>query len=144
MLIYFRPSSLISQTIMYFAPSSLWSDPDTTSSPLSSNLDLFPKLGGASAEGCGSGPTVTSDTKKDLNYLKAMLGDNPPTPGSLFDYGISSLNLIEKKSKNRVITPSSILETSAEGELFKQETRLKVTAPSFNPGTFESDNSHVR
>ena len=129
---------------MYFASSSLWSDPDTTPSPQTSSLELFPKLGGAAADGCGSGPTVVSDPKKDLNYLKAMLGDNPPTPGSLFDYGISSLNLLEKKSKNRGITPSSILEASAEGERKKQETRLKVTAPSFSPGTFEPNNSYVR
>ena len=74
-----------------------------------------------------------------------MLGDNPPTPGSLFsDYGISSLNLVEKKSKNSSFAPTSILEASAEGELKKQESRLKVTAPSFSPGTFEANNTHIR
>ena len=132
---------------MYFAPSSLWSDPDTntTASPPSSSLELFPKLGGSDGEGSGSGSTVISDPKNDLNYLKAMLGDNPPTPGSLFsDLGISSLNLVEKKSKNSSFAPTSILEASSEGELKMQESRLKVTAPSFSPGTYEANNTHIR
>ena len=132
---------------MYFAPSSLWSDPDTntTASPPSSSLELFPKLSGAEGEGSGSVQTVITDPKNDLNYLKAMLGDNPPTPGSLFsDLGISSLNLVEKKSKNSSFAPTSILEASSEGELKMQESRLKVTAPSFSPGTHEANNTHIR
>ena len=130
---------------MYFATSSLWSDPDKTtmSSPLSSSLELFPKLGGG-VEGSGSGSTLVGDTKKDLNYLKAMLGDNPPTPGSLFDYGlgISSLNLAEKKNMTKA--PTSSLESSAEGEQKMQQSLLKVTAPSFSPGTYDQNNSHMR
>ena len=112
-------------------------------SPLSPNLELFPKLGG---DGSGSGPTVLNETKKDLNYLKAMLGDNPPTPGGLFDYGLglSSLNLVEKKNMNKAPIFTPTLESSAEGEKKMQKSLLKVTAPSFSPGTYEQNISHIR
>lgn len=128
---------------MYFATSSLWSDPEKTTqaspSPSSPKLELFPKLGG---EGPGSEPLTISQPKNDLNYLKAMLGDNPPTPGGLFDYGLTSLNLMDRKSNQA--SPPTILESTAEGDSNEQQTLLKVTAPSFNPGNFDQGSSNIR
>ena len=120
---------------MYFASSSPWSDPDKNkSSPLSTGRD------GVSHPG----PSVIIDVDEDSErrksekpiypYLQAMLGDNPPTPGGLFNFGLSSLNMLENKNH---LSPSAILTASAE------EEELKIPAAPSNSGTYQTSDKHV-